>query len=84
VNYKDYFEKNRPKPKFNFGDRVIGTYHKVPFVGSVGNDTVLNEKDGPRVTVHLDLPLKYKGTVHTFVFVKYRDIKLLKEMKDLK
>jgi hypothetical protein len=56
----------------------------VPFVGSVGNDTVLNEKDGPRVTVHLDLPLKYKGTVHTFVFVKYRDIKLLKEMKDLK
>jgi hypothetical protein len=73
----DYFEKNRPVPKYNHGDRVIGKYNGVPFVGTVGADIMVNEDQGPLVTVFVDLPLKTKDTWHmTFVKVKYKDIKL--------
>jgi hypothetical protein len=43
---------------------------------------MVNETIGPQVTVFLDLPLKTKNAVHnTFVKVKYKDIKLLKEIE---
>ena len=78
----EYFEIHRPKAKYNFGDRVIGKYEGIPFVGTCGGDTMVNETIGPQVTVFLDLPLKTKNAVHnTFVKVKYKDIKLLKEIE---
>lgn len=74
----EYFAANRPVPKYQIGDRVIGKYHGIPFVGTVGCDNMVNETIGPMVTVFLDLPLKHKDTVHfTFVKVKYKDIKKL-------
>jgi hypothetical protein len=75
----DYFAANRPVAKFQFGDRVIGKYNGVPFVGTCGGDTMVNETIGPTVTVFLDLPLKDGDTWHmTFVKVKYKDIKAYK------
>lgn len=77
-NYAEYFELNRYKPKYSIGDRVFGHYQKIPFVGSVGNDTVINDIEGPRVSVHLDLPMKTRDGFRTVIIVKHKDIRLLK------
>lgn len=71
----EYFRANRYAAKYNIGDRVFGHYGKIPFVGTVGNDTLVNPDDGPRVSVHLDLPLKIDGVFRTVLFVKHKDIK---------
>lgn len=76
-NYADYFEKNRPKPKWHIGDRVSGKWNKIPFIGTVGNDNMINEVEGPRVSIFLDLPIKYKGKIQNIIFVKQKDIKKL-------
>ena len=76
-NYAEYFEQNRPKPVWHIGDRVSGKWNKIPFIGTVGNDNMINEKEGPRVSIHLDLPIKYKDTVHNIIFVKQKEIKRL-------
>jgi hypothetical protein len=73
----EYFEKNRPKAVWSIGDRVFGRWNKVPFVGTVGCDNMVNETEGPRVSIHLDLPIKYKDTVYNIIFVKQKDIKKL-------
>lgn len=78
-NYAEYFEKHRPKPVWHIGDRVSGKWNKIPFIGSVGNDNMVNETEGPRVSIHLDLPIKYKDKVYTVIFVKQKDIKRLVE-----
>ena len=74
----EYFEKNRYKPKYVIGDRVFGYYHKIPFVGTVGNDTLISEIEGPRISILLDLPLKYEDKVYTVIIVKHKDIKYFK------
>jgi len=74
-NLARYFEANRYKAKWSIGDRVHGKWNKIPFVGTVGNDTLISEREGPRVSVHLDLPLKYQTQVYNIIFVKPGDIK---------
>jgi len=76
-NQTDYFNRIGYKPKYWIGDRVFGHWNKIPFVGSVGNDTVINEIEGPRITVHLDLPIKFQNSIHNVIVVKHKDIKLL-------
>ena len=66
------------KAVYTIGDRVIGKWNKIPFVGTVGNDRLVSLDTGPEITVHLDLPLKYKDKVHTLLIVKHKDIKLFK------
>ena len=63
-NQTEYFERIGYKPKYQIGDRVYGKYNKIPFVGTVGNDTVISEEKGPQVSVHLDLPMKIEKTIH--------------------
>lgn len=77
-NLARYFEEKAYKPKWSIGDRVTGVWNKIPFVGSVGNDTLINELQGPRVSVHLDLPIKSQGVVHNILFVKPKDLKVFK------
>jgi len=72
----EYFKANRYTGKYKIGDRVIGKWNKVPFVGTVGNDTLINEIEGPRISVHLDLPIKYKNVVYNVLIVKHKDIRL--------
>lgn len=73
----EYFAKNRYLGKWQIGDRVFGHWNKIPFIGSVGSDSVISEEQGPRVTVTVDLPIAYKGQKYTVVVVKPRDIKKL-------
>ncbi len=74
-NQTDYFNRIGYKPTWFIGDRVFGKWNKIPFVGTVGNDRLINHTDGPEITVHLDLPIKYKDKVHTMLIVKHKDIK---------
>ena len=78
----DYFEKIGYKPKYFIGDRVFGHYKKIPFIGSVGNDTVINEIEGPRISIHLDLPMKVDNTYRSVIIVKHKDIKRLTSMDE--
>lgn len=71
----DYFNRIGYKHTYDIGDRVIGKWNRIPFVGTVGNDRKINDITGPEVTVHLDLPLQYQGQVYNFLIVKHRDIK---------
>lgn len=77
-NLATYFAANRYQAKWSIGDRVTGKWNRIPFVGTVGNDTLINEREGPRVSVHLDLPIKYQDRVHNFLFVKPTDLKVFK------
>lgn len=81
ASYKEYFDRVAYKPQYFIGDRVQGTYNKRPFVGTVGNDTLVSPDEGPRVSVHLDLPLRLTEGVKSVIIVKHKDIKPLKELK---
>jgi hypothetical protein len=78
VSLAEYFAANRYKAKYDIGDRVIGKWNKIPFVGTVGNDTLINELEGPRISIHLDLPIKYKDKIYNIIFVKHKDVKAFK------
>lgn len=77
-NQTDYFERIGYRPTWFIGDRVRGKWNKIPFCGTVGNDTQINLTEGPRVSVHLDLPIKFKDSVHTIIFVRPTELKELK------
>ena len=81
-NLADYFEKTAYKAKYNIGDRVHGYWNKIPFVGTVGNDSCVDGAN-PRISIHLDLPIKYAERVHNIIFATHRDVKgYLKELTD--
>ncbi len=73
-NLADYFERIAYKPTWLIGDRIYGKWNKIPFIGSVGNDSCVDGQN-PRVSVHLDLPIKYKDKVYNILFVEHKDIK---------
>ena len=77
-NYTDYFNRIGYQPKYYIGDRVFGHWNKIPFVGTVGNDNLVNEIEGPKISIHLDLPIKHQDKIYSIVFVKHRDIRRLK------
>jgi hypothetical protein len=74
----EYFERIGYKPKYWLGDRVFGRWNKIPFVGTVGNDTVIDDT-GPRISIHLDLPIKFEDRIRNIIIVKHKDISKLKE-----
>jgi hypothetical protein len=78
MNLAEYFAAHRPVPKYKVGDRVEGTYQKIPYVGTVYTDNMRNETEGPMVSVHLDLPMKIGREWHNFIRVKYKEIKGLR------
>jgi hypothetical protein len=77
VSVAEYFAANRYTGKFQIGDRVFGHWNKIPFMGSVGNDSVVNEEIGPQVSIHLDLPIMYEGKIRNIIHVKPKAIKKL-------
>ena len=74
----EYFERIGYRPTYWIGDRVFGHWNKIPFVGTVGNDTVI-DNTGPGISIHLDLPIRYKGVIRNIIIVQHRDIAKLKE-----
>jgi hypothetical protein len=75
----DYFNRIGYKPKYFIGDRVFGHWKKIPFVGTVGNDRCIDGVN-PEITIHLDLPIRLTGQLYSFIIVKHKDIKPLKEI----
>ena len=74
-NLTEYFAKIGYKHTYEIGDRVQGEWNGIPFVGSVGNDRLVDPDRGPEVTIHLDLPIKHDDKIHHILIVKHKDIK---------
>jgi hypothetical protein len=74
---KEYFDKDRYQAKYQFGDRVTGLYNGVRWIGSVGNDTVISEVEGPVLHIQLDLPLKVDGKYQNILVTKHKGVKKL-------
>ena len=74
----DYFAKTGYKAKYEFMARVEGKYKNVPFVGSVGQDTLISPDEGPIYSIHLDLPMKVGKTYINILRCKHSEIKGLK------
>lgn len=74
----NYFDKTSHKSKWFIGDRVEGKWNGIPFVGSVLVETYLNEEDGPKVTINVDLPILYKNEIYTIITLKPKDLKARK------
>ena len=79
----EYFERERPKPFFEFGTRVFGKYNKIPFMGTVYGDGMINEEQGPRLSIHLDLPISVDGTLKHIIIDTYDKFKDIVELTDL-
>ena len=78
ANLTNYFERKHqddPRPRYNAGDRVTGTWNRIPFVGSVVREIK------PLVLVHSDLPVAFEGNVHNILSVKLSDVKRLQVME---
>ena len=67
----EYFDKVTYKPTYFIGDRVRGIYNGIPFSGTVGNDTLVNEDEGPYVIVHLDLPIQVDSVYINLIKIKH-------------
>lgn len=82
ASLSEYFARTGYKAVWSIGDRIIGNWNDIPFVGTVGNDTQLNEVDGPYISVCLDLPIKFEGKVYNHIRAKHKDVRLLKCIKE--
>lgn len=79
MTYEEYFATVCYQATYHLGDRILGRYQGVPFIGTVGNDNQLNPTDGPFITVHLDLPIKIDEEIKNVIIVKHADVNRLKE-----
>lgn len=73
-----WFEATTYKAKYEFMARVEGTYKGTPFVGSIGNDTLVSPDEGPIYIIHLDLPMRVGDRVINILKCRHRDVKGLK------
>lgn len=71
----DYFNRIGYKHTYDLGDRLEGVWNGIPWCGCAGNDRLVSEYDGPEITIHLDLPIKYNGKIHHIIVVKHEDVK---------
>jgi hypothetical protein len=74
----DWFIARGYKHTYDLGDRIKGKWNGIPFVGSVGNDRLVNDNDGPEITVHLDLPIRVEDKIHRIIITKHKDVVRLK------
>jgi len=75
ANQTDYFNnKEQPKAKFKYGDRVFGHKERVPFIGTVQREV------GALVMILTDLPVVFEGNICNVLSVKQSDIIRLVEM----
>jgi hypothetical protein len=74
----EYFKANRYQAKYEFGARVQGKFGKIPFVGSVGSDSVRNDTEEPHCTVSLALPIKIGDKVYNNIRVPTKSLKVYK------
>jgi hypothetical protein len=70
----DWFISTGYKHTYDLGDRIMGLWNGIPFVGSVGNDRLVNVNAGPEITVHLDLPIRFEDKIHRIIITKHADV----------
>lgn len=78
ASVKDYFEnrdKDKPKAKWVYGDRISGRVGKVPVIGMVVRE---DYEDPSMVLCHLDLPVEVDKSYRWIVLVPSKSIKRLK------
>lgn len=68
-------DKDKPKPKWVYGDRVSGKVGGIPVIGSVIREDYI---ESDLVLVHLDLPINVNGELRNIVHVPSRGMKRLK------
>ena len=78
MTLSEYFQANRPIPRYQFGDRVEGIYKGIPYVGTAYTDNMVSELEGPRVSIHLDLPMKIGSEWVSYIRATYKEIKGLR------
>lgn len=83
-NQSDYFDRVGYRATYSIGDRVTGQWNGIPFVGTVGNDRLINHVDGPEITVHLDLPIYIQDQSYRLIVVKHKQVRKLPEITDKK
>lgn len=71
-------DKDKPKPKWVYGDRVYGKLGKVPVMGMVVRE---DYEDPSIVLCHLDLPVEVDGQYRWVTLVPSKGMKRLKEME---
>lgn len=74
----DYFAKIGHRPTWEIGDRVSGVWNDVPFIGTVGSESLVDPEFGPRVTVMPDLPIRLGDKNHNVIVLKPHQLKKLK------
>ena len=80
ASLEKYFEnrdKDKPKSKWVYGDRVFGKLDKVPVIGMVIRE---DYTDSSMVLCHLDLPVKDGDEYRWVVYVPSKGMKRLKEI----
>lgn len=82
ASLKEYFEKNRYQAKYEFGTRIFGKYNKIPFIGSIYGDSVVSDVEGPRLSIHLDLPIKIDNVYKFYIIDTHDKFKGLTELID--
>ena len=82
-NQADYFKENRHQAKYEFGQRIFGYWNSIPFVGTVGNDTVINDTIGPQYSIHLDLPIRFEDVTYNVIVDKQSNFKKITKLIEI-
>ena len=82
-NQAEYFKENRHQSTYEFGQRIFGYWNKIPFVGTIGNDTVINESIGPQFSIHLDLPICFENTTYNVIVDKQSNFKKITKLIEM-
>lgn len=83
ANLSDYFANNRYQSKYEFGTRIFAKWNKIPFVGTIYGDGVISEIEGPRLTISLDLPIKFENKVYYSIIASHKDVKEIKRLNNI-
>ena len=81
-NQTDYFNRIGYTGKYEIGDRVFGKWNKIPFIGTIYNDSVISEEQGPRLTISLDLPITFENKTYERIIDIHKNFKELELLLD--
>ena len=79
---KRYFDTVTYSPRYLLGDRVQGRLGKIPFRGTVANDTKISDDQPATVAIFLDLPIVLDSVMRSVIIVSHEHVKPLLKMKD--
>ena len=78
----EYFAKKSKTPKYLIGDRVFGKFGKIPFVGTIGNESSVNPEQVAMCSVHLELPIVIDGVPTFYISIESKKLKSLSVISD--